>query len=251
MKAASAVLAALALSAAPFALAQGDREPGNYVYEDAGTRYGFRVTAQPTYPHALARQGIEKGEATIAFEVSPEGELTQLLPIHATHESFAQQAAQAMRRWEYSPPKLNGEPVYLTQRVRFQFESGGGLYFATSSEFAANYLDSARDESLSEGIALTPASRLDRPLRPIETPKPAWNPEWLGGKDEAEIVFSFYVDRNGQVKLPTVSDAPGDVDPRFVEESVRALQRWRFEPPLRNGRATIARASQPIVFRRP
>jgi len=252
MKTTSISLAAAALLSGPLAFAQSEREPGDYVYEDEANRYGFRVTSKPTYPSSLAREGIDKGQAMIVFEVSPEGKLTQLLPIHATHEAFAERAAEAMRRWEYAPPRIEGEPVYLAQKVRFDFESSGGLYYSTSREFASNYLHSAASDNLLDGaIALTPASKLDRPLNPIETPKPAWDPNWLGGREQVEIVFSFYVDRSGQVKLPTVAQAPSDVDPRFVEQSVRAFQQWRFDPPRRSGRATIARASQPIVFRRP
>lgn len=251
MKASSITLALAAalIVSGPLAFGQSRQTTDNYVYEDSSNRYGFRVTSEPNFPAILLQEGIDKGQATIVFEVSPEGELTQLVPIEATHEAFAREAERAMRRWEFAPPVIDGESVFLTQKVSFDFESTGNLFVRTSDEFALEFLAVSSRSGQPGAISLTPASKLDRPLDPISTPKPAWDAEWLDGKEEVEIVFTFYVDQNGQVKLPTVSQAPYDVDPRLVEESVLALQEWRFAPPRRNGQPTVARASQPLVFR--
>jgi len=64
----------------------------------------------PVYPTRAAERGIE-GACTVLFDVTPEGEPTNLRPIECD-AIFERATINAIRAWRYTPARENGEPVW-------------------------------------------------------------------------------------------------------------------------------------------
>ena len=59
-------------------------------------------------------------------------------------------------------------------------------------------------------------------------------------------MIEFILDKAGRVHLPRIVDA---VHQEFGWSAATALARWRFEPPLRQGQAVLARLRIPFEFK--
>lgn len=63
---------------------------------------------------------------------------------------------------------------------------------------------------------------------------------------QGDVMVEFSVDETGRVYDPRVLKSS---DRMFEESTLRAVQKWRFEPGKRNGRAVRFRMAIPVVFR--
>jgi TonB family protein len=59
------------------------------------------------------------------------------------------------------------------------------------------------------------------------------------------VSVDFYIDETGVVRMPAVS--PRD-NIELTALSLEALRQWRFEPPTRNGKPVLVKASQVFSF---
>ena len=78
------------------------------------------VDAKPVYPSVHARAGLT-GEVVIGGVLKPDGKLAELQPQPDADPDFAAAAIHAIRLWEFSPTRLNGEPVDVQVRVTVKF----------------------------------------------------------------------------------------------------------------------------------
>jgi protein TonB len=82
------------------------------------------VRVRPVYPHHARQKGIE-GFVELVFVITPEGRVSN---IHITGSEpgtlFDAAARAAVRRWRFSQPRKDGEPVaaYARQTIRFELE---------------------------------------------------------------------------------------------------------------------------------
>ena len=78
--------------------------------------------AAPVYPE-LARRAHVEGKVVLECVIDTDGRVTDLRVISG-HPLLANAALDAVRRWEYIPTRLNGQPVrvILTVTVKFGFE---------------------------------------------------------------------------------------------------------------------------------
>lgn len=75
----------------------------------------------PKYPFDLRKAGLS-GQATVKFVVSPEGTVTQLTAIDATHKTFETAALEAVKLWTFTPGMKEGKPVATTMVVPMVFQ---------------------------------------------------------------------------------------------------------------------------------
>lgn len=78
------------------------------------------VAYAPEYPPAELDAGVN-GHATIVFDVTENGLLTNFKVESASADAFARAAIDALKHWRFDPPKLKGKPVKSRNRQSFPF----------------------------------------------------------------------------------------------------------------------------------
>ena len=91
-----------------------ERQPvftGEYVLlKDADTLPKPVSQAWPVYPSALKNAKVT-GRAMIAFIVTVDGRTDQVQIEQATHRGIGDAAAEAIRKWRFTPAMRDGKPV--------------------------------------------------------------------------------------------------------------------------------------------
>jgi periplasmic protein TonB len=76
----------------------------------------------PEYPAEAASRGVE-GSATVEFTVLRNGRVQDVRVVESTpRRTFDAAARDAVRRWQFEPAELNGQPVESVTRVRLEFK---------------------------------------------------------------------------------------------------------------------------------
>lgn len=229
----SVLFAALLQStAAPVAPAP-DREPLKLIR-----------TVEPLYPLRLQAEGIKEGDAQLAISVDEQGRLQDYLVIGYSRKEFADAAVAALKRWQFEPMRLRGEPHPVTQELWITFESRG---LAVVSETASEHIQ-RRIERLAPGLLayrVYTLRELDRLPVPREVVAPVYSQALADRGITGRVSVEFFIDETGRVRLPSVRESAHN---ELAVEAVVAVRRWRFDPPLRNGRPVLVRAIQDFNF---
>lgn len=194
-----------------------------------------------TFPYRALSEGITHGEALLMLEVDPTGELTDVLVVAYTRREFADAAVDAVKQWRYTPAQMGGEPVRSTIRLNVQFEVGGVLAYVkpiASGDVDQNLGDRFDHRPYSPG-------ELDRTPRAISQPGPAYLKEWIAAGRRGNVTVEFFVDEQGRVRFPRITDYSDDY---LAAAALAAVREWRFEPPMRKRRAVLIRAQQIFNF---
>lgn len=89
-------------------------------------------------------------------------------------------------------------------------------------------------------------AQLDKPLRPLMCMKPIYPPQARQRGIEGFVELAFIITPEGKViDIEVVRSEPGEV---FVSVARTAVSRWRFSPPLKEGKPVATRARQVIRF---
>ena len=88
-------------------------------------------------------------------------------------------------------------------------------------------------------------SELDSPPRPNRQTLPVYPAELRAAKISGEALICLVVDESGQTRDVQClrETAPG-----FGDAAIAAVQQWRFDPGVKDGRAVPCRLEVPIVF---
>lgn len=87
---------------------------------------------------------------------------------------------------------------------------------------------------------------LDEPPRPLARLTPVYPPQARMRRIEGMVVVEFIVTPDGfPQSIEVVSAQPGDI---FVNAALRAIERWRFSPGRKDGRAVATRVRQTVSF---
>ena len=71
------------------------------------------------YPREAQRQGIERGDATIQFTLSPTGEIKDVKALSATHQIFARASIRIVSEYKC---KGQGRDVVVTVPFSYKLE---------------------------------------------------------------------------------------------------------------------------------
>jgi TonB family protein len=200
-------------------------------------------TIDPIFPTVLTRQGVTRGEARVAVNTDPNGKLVEWLVVGYTMPEFAAEAVRSIKQWTFVPARQRGEPVGTTFELLFYFEARGVIVTTTNTMEAMKRLimfDNGR-------YAYQPCSlrELDRIPTPLTTVMPAYPAELTQKGVRGETTVYFYIDETGVVRMPCVSPKENSA---LTALAIEALRQWKFEPPTRNGRPVLVRASQVFSF---
>jgi TonB family protein len=201
-------------------------------------------TYDPVFPIQLTQTGVTRGEAQVVINTDAKGKLIEWLVVGYSYPEFAREAVAAIKRWEFVPARLRGDPVGTTIEVFFYFEARGVVVSMTTIdtlEMEFNMLFGAGHN------AYRPCSlrELDRIPTPLSTIAPRYPVELVNKRVRGKVTVDFFIDETGVVRMPSVS--PQD-NSDLTALSIEALRQWKFEPPTRNGRPVLVRATQVFNF---
>ncbi|MEM9159306.1 MAG: energy transducer TonB [Verrucomicrobiota bacterium] len=221
----------------------------DYGYNDETDSFGFVMTSEPIFPIGLQNAGIEDGFASFLVVINREGALEDYIVLEASHEGFARSVEAAMKRWRFHKPKIGGKPVTLAQSFSVKFNSRGTV--VTSGD-ASSVIDIMmnRLNPHSNPIRLYSAEELDDFLEPVHIEKPTVHNDYLSNEEITEFTLDFFVDKQGNVRIPLLREESKELDDRLIFAAQRAIERWKFIPPTVKGKPVVARAAQPFRFHR-
>jgi TonB family protein len=201
-------------------------------------------TVEPTFPAGLLQAGLMQGMTRLAINTDPTGKLVEFLVVSYTRKEFADAAVAAVKQWKFTPAELRGEPVGTTIELTFQFEAKGVV---VSTSMLSEVLEAQTLQRMGARYVYQPCSLrdLDRIPTPIVTVAPAYPGELADRGVKGRVTVDFFIDETGAVRVPSVSIKDDSV---LTSLAVSALRQWRFEPPTRNGRPVLVKASQVFSF---
>ncbi len=201
-------------------------------------------TVEPVFPEHLIQKGVTQGMVHLAINTDPDGKLVEWLVVGYTQPEFAASAVDAIQHWKFTPAQLRGENVGTTVELVFHFEAHG-VVVSTSTLSEALELQALRAIGVRYIYQPCVLRDLDRIPTPIVTVAPVYPEELAKRGLTGRVTVDFYIDEQGMVRVPSVSL---DDDSVLTSLAVAALRQWRFEPPTRNGRPVLVKASQIFNF---
>jgi TonB family protein len=184
---------------------------------------------------------IASGEVSTVISVDANGVLTDYLITGYTDKVFAEAAELALKRWVYSPARVNGQARASRGDVLFQFKDQGVIVQTLPGALERRALTGfVQEHYVYQSCNLR---ELDRIPTPVHVVRPAVK----GDRDKHSITVNFYIDETGKVRMPAV--ARESADDIYAAAAVAAVEQWRFEPPLRKGQPVLVYAQQEFTFR--
>lgn len=217
---------------------------GIFLREPAGTRTTdyFDHTpdavamADPVYPHTLLLAG-NTGGARVNFNVTPEGQVTNVRIDEATAPEFGESLAAAIAAWQFRPLSREGKASWADFSMTWRF----GLPAADSVE--RRLLDGR-----AAGQKEANPRQLDRPLAPLFVRQAVYPAALREAGEAGEAQIEVVVDREGRVRLPQIRTA---TRPEFGWAAAIAVSQWLFETPRRDGEPVDVRVIIPVQFKGP
>lgn len=195
-------------------------------------------TAWPVYPYELLRDN-KKGRASVVYVVGSKGRVAEIVAVEASHPEFGRALVASLETFVHEPAIKAGRPSLALQRYTQDFERD-----------AYGVIGGGSDRYLLEREAKKPERifglrDLDEPLKPLSRKPPVFPISAAKDVEAGEALIEFLVDEEGRARLPRIVSATDDA---FAYAAMQAIASWRFEPPMRGGRAVVARVQVPLLF---
>ncbi|MDQ8203111.1 energy transducer TonB [Pelagicoccus sp. SDUM812003] len=238
-------------------MAGGSSDTNARADAESASQKAIEVKAQPmpTFPSKLLSKGIHTGSVVVALSVDELGYLTDWLVLEATDREFALAVAEVIDYWTFEPAKRGGIPFYTEQMLPIYFSDAGGQgRKRTKGRFSiSDFFQDVPSMSPAMRYRLNPivfanASELDEAptlLFGVEPRIPAAEQASCSGE---EAVFEFYVDQEGNVRMPTLLEKGEGVSPLVTSAAQYALEQWRFEPLTKAGQPVVTKLRQRFIF---
>jgi len=192
------------------------------------------------YPPMMLYNAIYSGEVSAVISVDAKGALTDFLVTGYTDKAFADAAAVALKRWIYTPARVNGRATSSRADVLFMFKDQGVIVQALPGALEQRALSGyAQGRYVYQPCKLR---ELDRIPTPVHVVQPAIKADGV----MHSVTVEFYIDEEGKVRMPAV--ARESADDTFAAAAVSAVEQWRFEAPLRRGKPVLVYAQQEFTF---
>ncbi len=202
------------------------------------------ATQLPLVPAGLRSQGFRSGEVVVVLNVHADGRLGESLVLAASHRALIQPTLDVLQKWRFTPAQQDGQPVMAQLQVRIDFQQNGVVVVnRTVAEIVAAKIAGFSERSF-DFVTCSPGE-IDRPLAPLATVAPRYATEAYQDGVRGRVKVEFFVDENGDVRMPVVA---ADTHPYLSTVAVEALRGWKFAPPTRGGQPVQVAAVQEFAF---
>lgn len=206
-------------------------------------------TEPAIFPFAARDLGITEGTAHVSIAIDETGKLTDFLVTEYSYPAFGEAATIAVKKWQYKPAYLRGQPCSAAADLTFNFESKGIVVVNLD---VSTYVEQW-NYNLSPGaygFRVCTLKQLDRIPTPTKVVRPMYPLETA--KQQAGMVtvtVQFFIDQQGHVRLPSVSRQSSEANDQLAAAAVEAVSQWEFEPPLSHGHPVLVEARQEFNFK--
>jgi TonB family protein len=190
----------------------------------------------PVYP-PLARQARIQGSVILKVVINKSGDVESAQLISG-HPLLAAAAIEAVKRWEYKPYLLNGEPVEVETSVTVNFtladtprakgvagDAPGGV---PAGEQGAIFANSPAD---ADGDGVVRASQGVMSGLLVTKVRPEYPPDAKGQRIQGTVVMRVKIDKAGDVSnIQLVSGHP-----LLAPAAIDAVKQWKYKPYLLKG----------------
>ena len=180
-----------------------------------------------TYP----LQSIAVGTVVLEVTLSDKGEVEDVRPIREI-QSLTETAVESVRKWQFKPALLDGQPTRSRTVVAVTFNPSA---------------------SLPQNVPLAPFSATEHSSRPVPEPDPvkvvaASFPQYpFDSVTAGTVVIRVIVNGDGQIKnTVAIRDIASLTAP-----CIRALKEWKFEPAQFRGKPIPSSIALAFVLRTP
>jgi len=212
-----------------------------------GEDEGLDILAKPTkrgspvYPFEMRRAG-KMGGAMIEFIVTSKGIVTEPRSVAETDPAFGEAAVDAVAKWKFKPGMKKGKPVNssLVVPIYFTLSNSGPDDWGAKIRAVLTGFPSKTSPEVAEQFQYT------TPPKALNIQSPVW--PWIDGvpvRDGKADVF-YVIDARGQVAQARIVSASNDV---FGKAAQAAVESWRFEPALRDGKPVPALGRRDVQFK--
>jgi TonB family protein len=203
--------------------------------ESGGAKAQPSRAYNPVFPFDALIAG-HPGWAEVSFTVDNNGRATFLSTVGSSDAAFASAFQAEIEAIEFSPPRINGRPMTSQLKERFDFSGQPAL-----DAVARGILAELRKQK----PAIYAVDELDKKPEPIRQPQPAYpwvlRSDGVSGQAEIEVV----IDRTGRPLFPRIVSSTNE---DFGWAAATVVQRWRYQPPVKNGEKVDARLKVTVSF---
>ncbi len=204
----------------------------------------FHQTVDPVFPAHILQVGVTTGEARVAVDTDADGKLSDLLVLGYTQPEFADASVAAIRRWEFEPARIYGEPVGSIVVLDFNF-TVSGVVITTPNITETVEARTLRVRPDYFEYLPRPAQALDRQPVPCVVVAPRYPVALAKQKIKGTVRIGFYIDETGAVRLPAVLVQQNG---ELAALAIEAMRQWKFTPPTSGGHPVLVRAIQEFEF---
>ncbi len=188
----------------------------------------FAEIAIPIYSKNFTSEELQQ---ILAFDQSPTGKkIARLQPAMMAEASAEAQARGRQIGMDVSREILAEHPEYARQIAENQLKTQGAATSATAHPDPSTY-------AIGNGVA---APQL------IQKQEPQYTKEALDAKFSGSVLLSIVVDETG---VPQHIRVVRPVGLGLDERAVEAVQKWRFKPATKDGKAVATQAQVQVTFR--
>lgn len=202
-------------------------------YKPAGlVRY-----AAPEFPAMARAASVSRGSALIAVSWDARGNPTDAVTLRASDPVFGEAACEAALKWRVDPAATAAGRYFA-----FKFELSGVVVCIDKGASAL-----AAEARADDALLVLDRSALDAEPKVLAQPMPETPAVPRGSFESGRVVVDFFVDQEGRVRAPRVTEA---TVPELIEPTLAKLRDWRYEVPLRRGRPTVYAETWAFQFRK-
>jgi len=198
------------------------------------------ASTYPVYP-AEALLGGRKGHAVVRYLVNPQGRIQVAKVLEASAPEFGGAAMASIDAWRFKPATQAGKPCSALLQMEFDFVPTGDPSVPVTYELRDVVREIGRKEPHIHAL-----DKLDAVPKALSRRPPVYPSVLREVGQPGEALIEFYINEKGDAQLPRIVSASA---PEFGFAAAQAVATWRFEPPMKEGKAVIARAQIPISFK--
>lgn len=179
----------------------------------------------PKYPKEAKKRNLQ-GAVTLVATVEENGAVSNIAILDGDLE-LADEAVDALRHWRFEPYTRNGAPMKVEQKLTFNFDPRKKR--AELNELAQTTVRYA-PAMVRHGVYRVGGGV--SPPKGFYMPDPAYSDKARKAKYQGVAVLSLIVGEDGSprdIKVPKALGQGLDV------KAVEAVQRWKFEPAMKDG----------------
>lgn len=200
----------------------------------------------PVYPLRAKMDGVFSGDLKLLINIDEKGKIVDYLPISASHSYFLKPVEGVIQQWVFLPAMRDGKPVSSLKTIHVNFTPDESVDVRMGPSTTVAFINEARGSGGERVNYIANLRDLDHLPVPLEVSRPITPAEIPLAEREGRMVFEFYIDQAGNVRLPVLIESEGHM--LFAESVARTLSTWRFEPPTVNGHPVAVRVRQEFKF---